>query len=76
MALDTRSKRASALGVAMLHLNCPGVDPDSGKGAAWRQAVGHSYNGNLLAGVGQPIMLRWGGSIWPPIGVMRWGRGW
>jgi len=75
MAIDTKPKRASVIGVCM-PMRYPGVDPDVTKGLAWRAAVAHIYNGVGVSGAGQPLMMRWGGSIWPPPGVMRWGRGW
>ncbi len=47
MAIDTAEKRKSISGI---HMNiCPGVTPNSGKDAEWRQESGFSYSGIAAA---------------------------
>ena len=47
MAIDSAEKRKSISGI---HLNvCPGVTPNSGKDAEWRQESGFSYSGIAAA---------------------------
>ena len=46
MAIDTRSKRASVLGVGRPYMR--GKNPDAAKDQAWRMATGNVYNGNAL----------------------------
>ena len=43
MAIDTREKRASVVGIN--RLAGPSVTPNSGKDQEWRQEVGYSYSG-------------------------------
>lgn len=48
MAIDTAEKRKSISGI---HMNiCPGVTPNSGKDAEWRQEAGFSYSGIAASG--------------------------
>ena len=47
MAIDTREKRASVVGIN--RLAGPSVTPNSGKDQEWRQEVGYSYSGILAA---------------------------
>ena len=50
MAIDTAEKRKSISGIGIPCL-IPGVTPNSGKDAEWRQESGWSYSG-IAAGVG------------------------
>ena len=43
MALDSRAKRASAVGISLYPLVAP--NPDATLGAAWRESVGYGYAG-------------------------------
>lgn len=77
MAIDTRDRRFS-----MLQFGHRGIvevlpNPDAVSFSdADRQMLLALYHGISISVAGQPTMRRWGGSIWPPLGVMRWGRGW
>ena len=47
MAINSAEKRKSISGI---HMNiCPGVTPNSGKDAEWRQESGFSYSGIAAA---------------------------
>ena len=47
MAIDTRAKRASALGVGRPWMR--GKNPDATKGQEWRITTGNAYGGNALS---------------------------
>ena len=48
MAIDSREKRASVVGIN--RLAGPSVTPDAAQDQEWRQEVGYSYSGILAAG--------------------------
>lgn len=58
MAIDTAEKRKSISGIVIPLI--PGVTPNAGKDAEWRQEAGWSYSGIAATGpsVGQPYTSR------------------
>ena len=76
MAINTAERRKSISGI---HLNvCPGVTPNSGKDAEWRQESGFSYSGIAAASpAGGRIMssLVAGGGLAGPGGIAGKGGG-
>jgi len=53
MAIDTREKRASVLGVARPWMRS--ITPDASRGETWRKTVGNIYSGNVLT----PVLNGW-----------------
>lgn len=51
MAIDTPEKRKSISGINYFN---PGVTPNSGQDAEWRQEVGYSYSGIAAGGATVP----------------------
>ena len=49
MAIDTREKRASVVGIN--RLAGPSVTPNAAQDQEWRQEVGYSYSGILASSV-------------------------
>ncbi len=76
MAVDTENRRFSMLALGLPHVAAHVfATPDGTIIAEDRGQLIGLYPGiSLLAG--HPMWQRWGGSIWPPLGPMRWGRGW
>ena len=56
MAIDSREKRASVVGIN--RFSGPSVTPNSGQDQEWRQEVGYSYSGILAAG-GAAFQVAW-----------------
>ena len=54
MAMDTRTKRASALGVGRPWYRTK--NPNAAKPESWRQATGNFYAGNALTPSGGPVI--------------------
>jgi hypothetical protein len=55
MAVDTREKRASVVGIN--YLSGPSPTPNAGKDQEWRQEVGYGYSG-ILAASAAPTQLK------------------
>ena len=58
MAIDSREKRASVVGIN--YISGPSPTPNAAKDQEWRQEVGYSYSGILAAVAGAVGRLKRG----------------